>query len=513
MCFVQLATKHSEQNLVLFQQDNHLYFLTTKNIHAKQELLVGYSSSYALRRNLPVLEAEVDEDDLWPCYECPMKFLTSEEFQKHLEKHDDKFASNNRRNTQTQTQSKQSKPEVPKANKGKVPEVKKKEEYKCPKCYKGFATSDRIQRHMMVHGDEATKPLQCDKCHKRFLNSSALSCHLKTHLFGVKVYECPICKESFQHILQLKSHVTKHSVDGKFTCPSCKKVFVKYSIIRKHIRAFHCDKVHECPDCDKAFPTLDKLRMHTLKHSDHREFLCADCGKQFKRKDKLREHCKKVHNEDGEEKNERKVKTEPTDYHRFIYKCHACLLGFKRRGMLVNHLAKRHPDVSPETVPELNLPIYRITKDYYCNYCEKIYKSSSKRKAHILKNHPGLALPLGHRAADTSSKVMDLPNPTFSQTVGSFTTRPQACCWCHRQYASKAKLLQHQRKKHSEMMEMEKQNFAEKDVNLLAEVCDVAGTEEGYYQLISLANGNHHPEDISTDERLYGLVNIENGKL
>lgn len=62
----------------------------------------------------------------------------------------------------------------------------------------------------------------------------------------------------------------------------------------------------------------------------------------------------------------------PNDYNRFIYKCHQCLVGFKRRGMLVNHLAKRHPDVAPESVPELNLPILRQTRDYYCQYCDKV---------------------------------------------------------------------------------------------------------------------------------------------
>lgn len=66
------------------------------------------------------------------------------------------------------------------------------------------------------------------------------------------------------------------------------------------------------------------------------------------------------------------LQVSPTDYHRFIYKCHTCLLGFKRRGMLVNHLAKRHPDISPDSVPELNLPILKTTRDYYCQYCEKV---------------------------------------------------------------------------------------------------------------------------------------------
>jgi len=36
-------------------------------------------------------------------------------------------------------------------------------------------------------------------------------------------------------------------------------------------------------------------------------------------------------------------------------------VGFKRRGMLVNHLAKRHPDVPYNTVPELNMPIVKVT--------------------------------------------------------------------------------------------------------------------------------------------------------
>lgn len=151
-------------------------------------------------------------------------------------------------------------------------------------------------------------------------------------------------------------------------------------------------------------------------------------------------------------------KVSPTDFHRFIYKCHLCMLGFKRRGMLVNHLAKRHPDINMESVPELNLPILKTQKDYYCQYCEKVYKSSSKRKAHILKNHPGSVLPVSAR-----KKIVDipgLPNPTYSQTVGSITTMPHSCVFCHKQYASKAKLTQHQRKKHPDLVT--EQNYTPK---------------------------------------------------
>jgi hypothetical protein len=46
---------------------------------------------------------------------------------------------------------------------------------------------------------------------------------------------------------------------------------------------------------------------------------------------------------------------------------------------------------------------------------------------------------------------MGVPNASFSQPAGSVTTMPHGCELCHKQYASKAKLLQHQRKKHPEV--------------------------------------------------------------
>ncbi|XP_057327092.1 PR domain zinc finger protein 10-like [Microplitis mediator] len=377
--------------------------------------------------------------------------------------------ANNNNNNQNQNQNQVSTPPM----------------YKCTKCYKRFATKVRLQQHFLVHGAEDQKPLPCNVCCKRFMNNSALSCHLKTHRQDKQLFECPMCRKLFNQVLMLKEHIETHrGEDGIFSCPHCPRTFTKYSVIRKHIRAHHCERKHKCQFCSKPFPTIDKLRMHLLRHSDHREFHCANCGKQFKRKDKLKEHMTRMHNaqkikrdqiitqnsnnnndninnnnnnnNDNDNNSQGKKfvpKVNPTDYNRFIYKCHQCLVGFKRRGMLVNHLAKRHPDVSPDSIPELNLPILRQTRDYYCQYCDKVYKSSSKRKAHIMKNHPGAALPPSNRhQKETDLTDSGLHNSTFSQTVGSVSTIPQSCQWCHKQYASKAKLLQHQRKKHAALL-------------------------------------------------------------
>ncbi|GLV35984.1 uncharacterized protein CBL_09798 [Carabus blaptoides fortunei] len=595
MRFVRPACNYNDQNLVLSQQGYSLYYTTTRAILPRQELQVGYCAAYAVKRKLTALQPTAEDESSWPCFECPLRFTSSDELQKHLNVHDEnkddvlkprvkKIGRYKRRpidcpqcsrsflrkyslsrhlqqhknptfrermirrirrgNVCTEIIDKHlewkcdicglyfpnpsllnlhelvhkneeetitglpldlgsgcnegeflvhngavqcpqcgieysnrklliehvaehgKKDTTVVASTETVEQLVPKKNHKCYMCYKAFASRDRLQRHMLVHGSEDLKPLKCDTCSKRFLNNSALSCHLKTHKLDKKIFECPICKTSFDQILQLKEHVRSHCIEGQYTCPHCNKIFKEYSIIRKHIRAFHCDRKHGCQYCGKPFPTLDKLRMHLLKHSDHREFLCSECGKQFKRKDKLKEHIKRMHTGDREPRftpptkvaksnNSMKKfmpKVQPTDYHRFIYKCHSCLLGFKRRGMLVNHLAKRHPDISPESVPELNLPILKTTRDYYCQYCEKVYKSSSKRKAHILKNHPGAELPMSNRRKGGIPDIPGLPNPTYSQTVGSVTTNPHGCQWCHKQYASKAKLLQHQRKKHQELL-------------------------------------------------------------
>ncbi|KAK9877045.1 hypothetical protein WA026_016074 [Henosepilachna vigintioctopunctata] len=558
MCFIRRAENYEDQNMVVSQHENSLYFTVIRDIFPKQELKVGYSYLYANRHNLSVLEKH-NEDEQWPCFECTEQFPTSQDLQNHLNLHDDKKEKLKFRKRIWKSKRKLIKMATTEACQCRIcqqvfnppnygilkkhlltkhsindksvedhffiirnykcekchlvfnseslfkihnlqhnlhsngdgsddetfhicPSCNRKfptqrqlishvsihslpkfkmipERFQCPVCYTSYPMRERLQKHMLVHGPEESKPLQCLQCKKRFMNNSALICHLKTHISSEeKIYECPICKDRFNHVPKLKMHVQKHCVNNTYTCPHCNKKFKAYYIIRKHIRAFHSGRKHTCQHCSKIFPTIFKLRMHLLRHSDHREFLCADCGKQFKRKDKFTEHCRRVHSEERENKmpeviSNEKPDSKKFDFHRFIYKCHPCLIGFKRRGMLVNHLAKRHPDISLDSVPELNLPILRATKDYYCQYCDKVYKSSSKRKAHILKNHPGAALPVSNRKQGAYPDVAGLPNPTFSQTVGTVTTSPQNCNWCHKQYASKAKLLQHQRKEHIELME------------------------------------------------------------
>ncbi|XP_056467618.1 PR domain zinc finger protein 10 [Gadus chalcogrammus] len=334
--------------------------------------------------------------------------------------------------------------------------------FKCTHCGKAFRDKDKLEQHLRVHGRDAYA-FACHLCNKSFLTDAAFEDHLALHMDN-RSYACLLCTDSFEKLDLLKEHVGVHAgPDGCFTCPSCKKCFSDFIQVKKHIRCFHSEKIFQCPDCDKAFCRPDKLRLHMLRHSDRKDFLCSSCGKQFKRKDKLREHMQRMHNPDREAKKADRVhrskalklKVPTADLDSFMFKCRVCMMGFRRRGMLVNHLSKRHPEMSIDDVPELTLPIIKPNRDYFCQYCDKVYKSASKRKAHILKNHPGSELPPSIRKLRPAGPGE--PDPmlsTHTQLTGTIASAPVCCPHCAKQYSSKTKMVQHIRKKHPEFGQM-----------------------------------------------------------
>ncbi|KAI5620317.1 PR domain zinc finger protein 10 isoform X1 [Silurus asotus] len=333
--------------------------------------------------------------------------------------------------------------------------------FKCTLCGKAFREKDKLEQHMRYHSREGYR-YTCHQCSKGFLSSSVLEEHLQMHL-EQRNYACLFCTESYDRLELLKEHVSVHLVNGCFSCPSCKKTFTDFIQVKKHVRSFHSEKIFQCMECDKAFCRPDKLRLHMLRHSDRKDFLCSTCGKQFKRKDKLREHMQRMHNPEREAKKadrihrtkSQKQKEPTTDFESFMFKCRLCMMGFRRRGMLVNHLSKRHPDMRIEEVPELTLPIIKPNRDYFCQYCDKVYKSASKRKAHILKNHPGAELPPSIRKLRPARPGE--PDPmlsTHTQLTGTIATAPVCCPHCAKQYSSKTKMVQHIRKKHPEFAQL-----------------------------------------------------------
>jgi len=328
MKFVRLAHSYEEQNAVVVENDDYLYFITCKEIPPKTELLVGYGHDYAHKYGLLLLtppseqqsansgggdQKKGDKDSLdamsliqsdrnpsplmieqnmtssnsqqqmnnaghsreaksvivggtmYECFMCDHSFTSLDDLQNHLKSdHEDedekiqkpkkkaikkfqnpdnipesmpsletisasafaetvskaaahgsiqnqfmsadssvgrvesssipssqdvtisqKRASNNENNVaevaSSGTSSGSGRPQDNSVSTGGGGQTSVPPKVKCTMCYKSFATKERLDRHMIVHSADETKPLQCQFCTKRFLTNSALAGHIKTH--------------------------------------------------------------------------------------------------------------------------------------------------------------------------------------------------------------------------------------------------------------------------------------------------------------------------------------------
>ncbi|XP_072585435.1 PR domain zinc finger protein 10 isoform X5 [Vulpes vulpes] len=460
MMFVRPAQNHLEQNLVAYQYGHHVYYTTIKNVEPKQELKVWYAASYAEFVNQKIHDISEEERKVlreqeknWPCYECNRRFISSEQLQQHLNSHDEKLDVFSR--TRGRGRGRGKRRFGPGRRPGRPPKFIRLEitSENGDKCDDG--TQDLLHFSAKEQFDEAEPATLngLDQPEQTALPIPALPQDAQPSLeHEPETHSLHLQPQHEESVLPPQSALTADDMRR------AKRIRVK-----KHVRSFHSEKIYQCTECDKAFCRPDKLRLHMLRHSDRKDFLCSTCGKQFKRKDKLREHMQRMHNPEREAKKADRIsrsktfkpRITSTDYDSFTFKCRLCMMGFRRRGMLVNHLSKRHPDMKIEEVPELTLPIIKPNRDYFCQYCDKVYKSASKRKAHILKNHPGAELPPSIRKLRPAGPGE--PDPmlsTHTQLTGTIATPPVCCPHCSKQYSSKTKMVQHIRKKHPEYAQL-----------------------------------------------------------
>ncbi|XP_075822557.1 PR domain zinc finger protein 10 isoform X4 [Microtus pennsylvanicus] len=460
MMFVRPAQNHLEQNLVAYQYGHHVYYTTIKNVEPKQELKVWYAASYAEFVNQKIHDISEEERKVlreqeknWPCYECNRRFISSEQLQQHLNSHDEKLDVFTRTRGRGRGRGKR------RFGPGRRPG-------RPPKFIRLEITSENGEK-----SDDGTQDLLHFPTKEQFdeAEPAALNGLDQPEQASIPIPQLPqetpssLEQEPETHTLHLQPQQEETVLPVQTTLTADDMRRAKRIRVKKHVRSFHSEKIYQCTECDKAFCRPDKLRLHMLRHSDRKDFLCSTCGKQFKRKDKLREHMQRMHNPEREAKKADRISRSKTfkpritssDYDSFTFKCRLCMMGFRRRGMLVNHLSKRHPDMKIEEVPELTLPIIKPNRDYFCQYCDKVYKSASKRKAHILKNHPGAELPPSIRKLRPAGPGE--PDPmlsTHTQLTGTIATPPVCCPHCSKQYSSKTKMVQHIRKKHPEYAQL-----------------------------------------------------------
>lgn len=503
MRFVRLAETFSDKNLEICEENNRLFFKCIRDIHPREELRVGYHSCYAEKYNLPFLEPSLEDtrkkyerDNPWMCFECDQRFPTSHEMQAHLKVHDLEDASCviSKRKIKRKPKKIRKISELPKNSSRclicfkvfmtnaslkkhfalhiaakrkktkatKTPKKRLTELHKCALCPKRFKTESKLKLHQGKH-NMTHKPHKCPQCDQHCATPTALAAHIRSHTN--RLYSCVFCQESFKYVMEFKKHVSKHKTDGLFTCFHCKKNYKEYHRVRRHIRIIHPTAKYPCNECDRSFLHKNLLRRHKLIHAKTDTIQCPLCEQKFFKDFELKHHLSVFHKEKTktkklpliETKNETSIRqpkilkekenhTTPIvseNYYLSQFKCETCRLGFKRRGMLVNHLVRRHPEQNVDSIEELNQPIVKLQTMFKCPYCPKLYKNNAKRKCHIIKNHPGMDIPASFR----KNPVLIDPNV---QTVGCIKTDVQKCHLCYKQYVTRIRLVAHYRKSHPE---------------------------------------------------------------
>jgi uncharacterized Zn-finger protein len=113
-----------------------------------------------------------------------------------------------------------------------------------------------------------------------------------------RIYQCSLCKESFNQPGHLKTHmVHRHSDKPKLECPICFKKFAVGWNLRTHIKTHEQNKIFQCtyPNCDKEFYQKINFELHVKNIHLNERSICEFCEKPFNSKYQVFHHTQLYH--------------------------------------------------------------------------------------------------------------------------------------------------------------------------------------------------------------------------
>ncbi|XP_069822874.1 PR domain zinc finger protein 4 [Dendropsophus ebraccatus] len=267
MMFVRKARNPDEQNLVAYPHDGKIYFYTSRDIPAQEELLFYYSQDYAQQMGLP------EQPEMLLCH-CGKECSSYAEFKSHLSSHINSHLPSESLSSEDTAQ-----PVTP----------SKERKWKCTVCPRSFSSSSKLNVHYMGH--MGMKPHKCEFCSKAFSDPSNLRTHLRIHT-GQKNHRCVLCGKSFTQKAHLASHMVTHTGEKNLKCDFCEKMFMRRQDLKQHILTHTRERQVKCPKCDKHFCRTNHLKKHLNSHEGKRDYVCEKCSKAFLTKYHLTRHLK-----------------------------------------------------------------------------------------------------------------------------------------------------------------------------------------------------------------------------
>lgn len=286
-----------------------------------------------------------------------------------------------------------------------------------------------LSRQMRPTDVSKTFPCKETNCSLQYLSQTALNLHVKRIHSGQRQFECnePDCNRAFPSAAELKKHMQRHERQQPlshlqpttiYECIICKLTFENEIKLQGHLQLFsmkqylidlnwtkeikdHHPNAVECGTlfchevgCRKAYLTIGQLRSHTNAHSrglidgktnvqnfesiktDERALKCPQCSKTFTRKGNLENHRRK-HLIDNQNigKLAGYIRARKTDR---PFLCSHCGKGYMQQYMLKRHM-NSHTGERP----------------FSCHYegCGKSYYTQSSLYAHKFAHEAGRRYP------------------------------------------------------------------------------------------------------------------------
>lgn len=168
--------------------------------------------------------------------------------------------------------------------------------YPCSECPEKFIHQERLKKHAhKVHGLKIARSFNCDDCSSSFNNVTSLVLHAHNNnhslhlLEGKTILTCRFCPEPHLRARDLWLHEKAHEAQGdtpvREADPNAKCNFTEKD-----------QPVEECNECHRTFKSKIAAEVHAVgkNHMSGFEYLqpidCYYCGKKFVRKLDMKRH-------------------------------------------------------------------------------------------------------------------------------------------------------------------------------------------------------------------------------
>lgn len=298
------------------------------------------------------------------------------------------------------------------ANSGNVQrhmQIHMKEKYNCSECPRHFFSQQQLEKHQARHKNERAFP--CEQCDKSFKSTSNLMQHKRTHL-SVKPYFCTLCHKTFA----FKANLTKHQgksrckkpSDDPITCHICHKVFEKQFLLKSHLRRHNTDRPFGCDECTMMFKHKSTLIRHVQMHNGVRPYVCPYCDKSFTHSALLKPHVR-VHT--GEKP----------------YQCPMCEKKFSHKHNMQRHVMRHskikhlvceicHKQFPKESRLKYHMKTHVNEKHFSCHICPKKFSHKQNVIRHYMRKHPNSKYECSDTDASVALKIWDTMKSKYSDT-------------------------------------------------------------------------------------------------